>query len=180
MGVYCGLYSVTPEQIAAIARRPALAQLLWTDPGWESGRSLISRLFSRPTPACMKNLSESMSINLDKAWHGLHYLFSGVSGDAPLPQGFLLSGGKALGRGSRLVEPEQAREFGIFVRSLQLPSLRSHFQPAEMHALQIYPDIIWERDGNDALEWLLEFFDLLPPFFRDIEAEGHGYVLSIG
>jgi len=178
MGIYCSLYSASTEQLAAIARHPPFVNLLWGEAGWSSQRSFFSRLRHR-APSCLNDVSGSMQISLDKAWHGLHFLFSGSSAPGSLPASFLLAGGSDIGFDSRIVLPGEALQFGAFVASLGLDLLRARFDPAAMERLDVYPSVIWKRDGQEGLEWLLEFHDRLPGFFRDIAEEKHGYVITI-
>src|SRR5215211_327988 len=52
-------------------------------------------------------------LNLDKAWHGLHFLLAGTADGGTEPACYLLSGGEALGDNDemdvRLLRPDQVR-----------------------------------------------------------------------
>ena len=48
-----------------------------------------------------------------------------------------------------------------------------------MTDLDIYPTIIWERDGIDSLDYILEYHQQLWAFLRDVSADGLGCMILI-
>ena len=48
-----------------------------------------------------------------------------------------------------------------------------------MQALQIYPDIIWVRDGEEAFDYLIENFGPLVEFYAAAAERGDGVILSL-
>lgn len=181
MGTYCELRSVSPDQVDAISRHPALVQLFWTE-GWEhANASLLRRLVRRvrPIPEAMRDLSCSMAISLDKAWHGIHFLLTNGAQTSTFPASFILEGGQLLDSDSRLFTPQQAVLIRHFIDSTSVPSLRSHYLPEAMEKAGIYPEVIWRREGDEAFEWLLEFWGQISPFFRDVVSDGHGVIVTI-
>ena len=120
-----------------------------------------------------------MQMSIEKSWHGLHFLLCGAADEGALPASFLLAGGSDIGLNSRIVSPAEALRFGEFVNSLSAELLLSRYDPAAMEKLDIYPSIIWQREGQEAFDWLLEYYDRLVAFFRDTAEEGHGYVITI-
>ena len=47
--------------------------------------------------------------------------------------------------------------------------LRRNYNPAEMD--DVYPGIIWRRDGEEALQYLLDYFDELQAFYTEAAAQ---------
>jgi hypothetical protein len=124
------------------------------------------------------------SIDVDKAWHGLHYLLSGSAseGEGPLAQAILggESIGEDLGMGpARFLTPRQVGEIAEELGKLTIEDLRARYKPVEMTALQIYPELIWERDGEEGFDYLAENFEVMATFYRDAAARGDGVILSI-
>jgi len=187
MGITLLLRSASKAQLEALIAHPELIPYFLT--GGEIGAAPRGRTFwqrltgRRPEfPAPLSDLSQSMQIDLDKAWHGLHYLFTGTAGGETWPQGFLVGGGVALEDESEDVHaiwPAQLVECRDFVHSLTEHDLRAEYDPHEMDELDIYPDI-WLREGDEALEYVLEYFQTLSAFLRDAVAENQGCVISIG
>ena len=120
-------------------------------------------------------------LDLDKAWHGLHYLLTGTDFDGEEPLGFLLMGGEAVGdRGMgpiRAFTPAQLVDISRALEKLDGAELRRRFDPEEMTALNIYPDI-WMRDlEEDTLGYVLDAFERLKPFLREGVQRGLGLLV---
>ncbi len=99
------------------------------------------------------------SVDLDKAWHGLHWLLS--QDDAP-GEAAILGGeeiGEDLGYGpSRLLEPGEVKRVAAALAALEPGELRTRLDPAAMMREQVYPTIWLEPDIYDGY--------LLPAFLR--------------
>jgi hypothetical protein len=78
------------------------------------------------------------------------------------PAAFLLSGGLRIGtEDAHALTPRQVVEFRDYVHGLPEGLLRSRFDPKRMTELQIYPEIIWLRDGTEALDYVMELHQQL-------------------
>ena len=91
-------------------------------------------------------------LDLEKAWHGLHFLLTGAADGGTEPACFLLEGGEALGDDdevdARLLQPAQVRAFAEHLASLTPDELTRRFDPARMTKLRIYPEI-WQRSDEE-------------------------------
>ena len=91
--------------------------------------------------------------NLDKAWHGIHYLLTGTAWEGEAPENALVAGGTELpdpdeewGYGPpRCVDAASAAAFARAVEAISDEELAARFDPADMAAKEIYPTI-WDRD----------------------------------
>ncbi len=122
------------------------------------------------------------TFDVDKAWHGLHYLLTGTAYEGETPLRWAIMGDQDLGAdlgmgGSSFLTPGQVREVAAALGELTDAELRARFKPAEMAALDIYPDIIWERDGEDALDYVMENFAPLVRFYAEAAARGDAVIL---
>jgi hypothetical protein len=182
MGVTCAFKSASDEQLALLRREPKWLDLFFEPEDEPPPASWWSRLLRRPAapPEALLAQTECMATDLDKAWHGLHFLFTGTAEGGDLPAAFLYLGGEEIGPfGARLVSAAEARRIKDFVHSLSEDELRSRFDPARMDELKIYPEGIWRRDGDDGLDYLLGNFETLSAFLRDVTDEGQGFVMEI-
>lgn len=125
-------------------------------------------------------------VDLDKAWHGLHFLFTGASDGDDEPACYLLTGGEDVGEDewgdpvARMLSPDKVRSFGGFLNGFDRESLTARFDPARMTELEIYPDAIWERDKrDDALGYLLENFEALRAFVARAADSGDSVVVHV-
>jgi len=119
-------------------------------------------------------------IDVDKAWHGIHYLLTGsAEGGAP-PLSWAVMGGTEIGEDvgygpARLLTAEQVKTISDALPSEE--NFKRSFAPEAMDAAQIYPDGIWVADGDDALEYLVENYRAMAEFYRAAASRGDEAIL---
>jgi hypothetical protein len=126
-------------------------------------------------------------LDLQKGWHGLHFLFTGTALEAELPNGFLVSGGLDLDTedddsAPRLLNTDQVREIDAFLQSLSRDALMRRYDARRMTEFEIYPDAIWMRDTDrehPALDHLLDAFDELRAFIATTRERGEAVVVDV-
>lgn len=133
--------------------------------------------------------AEGEAVELDKLWHGLHYLLTGSADERPLPAGFLLSGGEDVGdddgdAAPRLLDPTQVRAIADLLAALDADELTRRFDATRMTELKIYPDPIWLRDedpdaAHTPLGWLLDAFAALRTFMAAAADAGDAVVVDV-
>ncbi len=119
-------------------------------------------------------------IDVDKAWHGIHYLLTGKVDEGAEPLSWAVLGGEEIGEEigygpARFLEPEQVHSIAAW-----LPDdivFKSRFDPQAMEKAKIYPEVIWVRDGDDALDYLVENYRELVAFYRSAAERGDGAIL---
>ena len=122
------------------------------------------------------------SLDVDKAWHGLHFLLTGTAWEGDPPLNFIL-GGEEIGEEdvgygpARGITNAELREVAAALEPITGDTLRARFDPAKMTALDIYPDI-WKRppEEDDTVGYLLEYFELLKPFIVKGAADGFALI----
>ena len=133
-----------------------------------------------------RDASPDEVLHLDKAWHGLHYLFTGEADGGEEPACFLMHGGEEFGDDGgdpfvQLLSPEKVRAFAAFLDVLDRETLQRRFEPARMVALDIYPSPIWERDEEyPPVRYLLDAYDDLRAFMSVAAKTGDSVVVWIG
>jgi hypothetical protein len=115
----------------------------------------------------------------DKAWHGIHYLLTGTAWEGHQPFSWAILGAADiapdLGMGpARYLTPDQVVRLAAALDSLTQEELTARFDPQDMQDKGIYPEVIWVRDGEQALDYLLENFAVMTDFYRDAAARGDG------
>ena len=123
------------------------------------------------------------SLYLDKSWDGLIYLLSG-SGIATTDLSNPDNLARAILSGDIIDEEKNEDwEYGYVhyrtvaetatlaarLAAIQKGELRRNYNPAEMD--DVYPGIIWRRDGEEALQYLLDYFDELQAFYTEAAAQ---------
>lgn len=120
-------------------------------------------------------------LDLDKSWHGLHYLLTGSAWEGESPSGFLINGGELIDldmTSARVFWPKQVAEIDEMLTSATENGLRRKFEPEAMMQEQVYPEI-WDRDPrkDDTLAWLISKFHELKQFVSS--ARSHGGCLVV-
>lgn len=130
---------------------------------------------------------EGTSIDLDKAWHGIHYLLTGTEWEGTGPAAFLLVGGKEVGDvdvgygPARALSAAEVRAAHDHLSGISDADLRARFDPADMMEQDIYPTI-WDRDpeDDDTLGYLIEYVGILRTFLAETVARKRGLLVHIG
>jgi hypothetical protein len=121
-------------------------------------------------------------LDLEKAWHGLHFLFTGTAWEGTEPGCFLLKGGEDLGEEGigdsvpRLLQPSLVQQFSTFLMRLTEEELTARYDPVRMTKLEIYPEM---SDRETGLEHLLDAFDEVRAFVRTAATEGDAIVILV-
>ena len=152
----------------------------------------FQRLFGRPArakaPAVDFPLApgEVDTIDLDKAWHGIHFMLTGTAWEGAPPLNFLLHGGTDIGEvevgygPARGMTAAEVKAVAGALAGIDEAFMRARFDPAQMTQLDIYPGI-WDRDpaDDDSLGYCLEYFSALRAFVMRAAERGVGLVISL-
>ena len=204
MGTYGTLRRATADDVVRLRANPALVEAFVHDepPAPASRRGGVFDFLRRllpfgvapppepppaPAPPPWRPASAGEVLYLDKAWHGVHFLLTGLADGGPEPAGFLLEGGEDVGGDewgepvARLLDPAQVRAFAAFLAALTADELARRFDPARMTALDIYPGVIWHRaaEDDDARRFVLDAAAELQTFVADAAAAGDAVVVCI-
>lgn len=119
------------------------------------------------------------SLDVDKAWHGIHYLLTGTAYGGDEPLSLAVIGGEEIGPevgygSARFLTPSQVSRVASALAEVSTEDLKKRFNPQDMTAKEIYPDDIWVRDGDVALDYLLEWYEPLVAFYRQAAARRDG------
>jgi hypothetical protein len=156
---------------------------------------LLSRLFgarpqanapSTPGPPLALTDGEGELCDLDKSWHGIHYLLTGRADESGTPLEFLVAGGTFVGDDDvgygppRVFTAAETREIAAALAAVTDEDLRSRFAPEAMMAAEIYPEI-WDRDptDDDTLGYLMENVALLREAMTTVTSRGHGLLVAL-
>ncbi len=130
-------------------------------------------------------LEDAPSCFLHKAWHAIHFLLTGSAEGAPLPEGYLLDGGLALGDPDpeemeaqpRLLSPEEVNAFAQVLRPLDEEELRRRVDHAAMVDASVYSI---GPDADEEFEFVAHYFEKLRTFITQAADAGHGAVITLG
>ena len=122
-------------------------------------------------------------LEVDKAWHGLHFLLTGTAWDGDFPLNFIVVGGEEVGEDlgygpARALRSEDVRKIDAALEPLTGDELGRRFDAERMTELQIYP-FGWSQDPDGELEYLLEFYGELRAFVRHTSEQGHALLVYL-
>lgn len=152
----------------------------------------FQRLFGRPArtkaPAVDFPLAQGEvdTIDLDKAWHGIHFMLTSTAWEGAPPLNFLMHGGTVIGEvevgygPARGMTAAEVQAVAAALAGIDEAFMRARFDPVQMTQLDIYPGI-WDRDPaeDDSLGYCLEYFGALRVFVMRAAERGAGLIISL-
>ena len=122
------------------------------------------------------------SLDLDKAWHGVHWLLTGSADETAHPTSDAILGGEPVGEDlgygpPRLLSPARVAAVAGRLAGVGHDDLQARLDPAAMQEAGVYPDI-WDEEG--VLESTLEpAVDDLRAFYAAAARAGECVILTI-
>jgi hypothetical protein len=159
MSMTTQLYAPTEEEI-----RPALQDA--------AAATLFFSMGNRTAPR----------LDLDKSWHGLHYLLTGSAWENEGPLAFLVTGDQMIDldpSSAHVFWKDQVEAIDDALRELTPEELRRRFDARAMIQAEVYPEI-WDRDPkqDDTLGWLIVHFEKLKAFVHEARLQGRCLAVS--
>jgi Domain of unknown function (DUF1877) len=149
---------------------------------------LFARLSSRNKPTVPLELGggEGELADLDKAWHGLHYLLTQSANGGTPPLDFLTAGGteiagQEVGYGpARAFRATEVKSISEALERVSAEDLRGRYDAAAMMRADVYPGI-WDRHppDDDPLGYLMENLDTLRGALRTLVNRKSGLVVTL-
>ena len=117
------------------------------------------------------------NLSLEKSWHGIHYLLTGVAEGGRAPLSWAVLGDKEipdpeklLGYGpARLLTPKQVSSVSKALSRFTKEKFRQHFKPDEMKAAKVYG-----AKGGEDLEYLWTYFQQLKTYYSQATKQHNG------
>lgn len=158
-GMRLTLVMVSPQEIQRLAR----------------DETAIARLVLEPK-------ADSV-LELDKEWHGIHFLLNGNAWSTRGPYGKVILGGKEIGGDlgygpARVLTPSEVADIATRLKSVSVDQLRRRYDPHAMMKAQVYPEV-WEREGLEAYEWLVTGYRQLVNFYVRAAEQRKAVILAI-
>lgn len=115
-------------------------------------------------------------MDLDKAWHAIHFTLNGKAWEGEEPLSLAVLGGEEVGEDlgygpARYLIPEQVNAVSTALSDITPEIFGGQFNHAVLAAAGIYPEI-WEDEGAGSLEYVLPFYDALRTFYRSAAERG--------
>jgi hypothetical protein len=153
----------------------------------------LSRLLDEPDlvteylaeePA-LEGFSPFIDLDIDKAWHAIHFLLTGSAWEGKPPLNFVATGGTELGEDngygpSRSLTAAQVRKLAVALEKYPTDALLKRFDPKALTAADVYPGI-WHLppEQDDTRGYVAEHYERLRRFVMEAAAAGHALIISI-
>jgi hypothetical protein len=129
------------------------------------------------------SVSNGNELDVDKAWHGLHFLLTGSAWAGSAPLNFIVAGGQEVGDDlgygpARGLTSADVLMIDAALEPLTRDDLRQRFDAHRMTELQIYPDG-WRHDPDGELDYLLEYYADLRAFVRRTAERGQALLVYL-
>ena len=163
MSMIGNLAEVTPAQLQKLREEPATVQeFIYADKG------------DRPVT----------HLDLDKAWHGIHFLLTGDAFGGEGPEALAVLGGNAFGEDvgygpTRYLVPEEVKAVADVLSTITRGPLHQRYVPETFEAADIYPTGIWENEDEQAFEWLMLCYEEVKAFYKHAADNGNAVLLYI-
>lgn len=133
--------------------------------------------------ALLEHNDPRRTLDIDKAWHGIHFLLVGQGEQTKDIRSLAIFGGKEIGDDvgygpARLLTVNEVKAIARALKSETTEKLRPRYDPKKMEALKIYPEI-WVRDGTEALTFLLENYAALAAFYEKASASNQAILIAL-
>jgi len=127
--------------------------------------------------------SKRPQLDLEKAWHGIHYLLTGDPSNTKGIAGQAILGGKEAGDDvgygpAKILSPKEVAIIAADLKNYSKETLKKRFDPAGFEKNGIYPTI-WLRDGDEAFDWLMTYYADLLKFYDQAKEKGDGLLIAI-
>lgn len=194
MSMIFNLRLATDAEIAALLEHPgAIERWLYgeeefppddTKPIWKFWKS------SAQQPPSISDQFGAQETDLDKAWHGLHYAFSGCSDESgTFPSNFML-GGRPIGDvdvgygPARCFGSEEVRQIDSFLRQFPPKRLAETVTAASIIEADLYPFSGGNAEEVEAtldedLDYLSEYFVIMAEFVASAVRERAGLIVYL-
>lgn len=107
--------------------------------------------------------------DVDKAWHGIHFLLTGSAWEGSGPEAFIVAGGTEIGDidvgygPARAFKSKDVHAIAERLKTIDKSSLETHCDKKAFFENEIYPEI-WDEEPEDCFGYLLEYFEMLKQF----------------
>lgn len=124
-------------------------------------------------------------LDIDKSWHGIHFLLTGSADGGEGPLAAAVFGGEEIGDDigygpARLLMPQEVQVVAAALEALGLEAFVARYAPEALTAEGIYPDGIWSEDPAEARDYLVDNFKELLGFYAKASRAGAGILMWVG
>lgn len=116
------------------------------------------------------------NLDVDKAWHGIHYLLAGDTAEGQPPLANAVLGGTEIGDDvgygpARYLTVDEVRAVADALRDITPEKFRTRYVAAELLKNEIYPEI-WNDADDGAIGYLTTWYEALRDYYIEAASKG--------
>ena len=191
MGMIGCFYALKDQDLEAIIEQPGRIKTLWDAPVIQpKPPSLLGKLFGAkpaapPPEDPWKPSEKAQEFDVDKAWHGIHFLLTGSDWEGEGPLAFVLYGGREIKEDLGYVPPHgftsaEVKEISKALDALNVQALHDQADPAQFKANEIYPEIWDTEPKEECIGYVTESLKELRDFVRKTAESNRGLIAYLG
>lgn len=151
------------------------------------GAGIIQRLDANPElldEFLSDQLESEHSMDVDKSWHCIHFMLTGDAEGGKAPLAWAIMGGEDCGEDAgygpaRILQPGQVKDVAAALSAIDRAEFISRYDPVAMKSADIYLSDMCVRDGDEALEYIVEHYLRLVQFYQSAAERGDGVALLL-
>lgn len=188
-------YALSDADLDAIVDQPKRVEKLWAEEMAQFERerpapSFLARLFGGKSAKkvdadAWKPSAKAEAFDVDKAWHGIHFLLTGSDWEGEGPLAFILHGGREIKHDLGYGPPHgfnatDVKEIARALATLDLPALYDKADPAEFTRLEIYPTIYNSEPKEECIGYVIDNLKDLREFVQKTAAADRALIAYLG
>lgn len=122
-------------------------------------------------------------LDIDKAWHGIHFLLTQSTWGGGEPLDFIVQGGTEIGVDDivysppRAFVPDQVGRISSALSEFSPAMLRERYDAVALSQAEVYPGI-WSQDDESA-DYLVSYFESLKNFIAGAVSQGEALIVYL-
>ena len=122
-------------------------------------------------------------LDIDKAWHAIHYTLNGSAWEGEAPLFLVILGGREIGEDvgygpARYLTSTEVVDVAAALATIGPERFAARFDPVAMDAAEVYPQI-WQRDGAEGLAYVQDYYAQLSSFYRTAAERGDAVLIYL-
>lgn len=123
-------------------------------------------------------------IDLDKAWHAIHFTLTGSVWEGAEPLYLVILGGTEFGEDygygpPRYLTPDQVKAVSSALEPLTPDVFSGMFDSDALTREKIYPKVFWASEEDGGLEYVLDNYLNVREFYRTAAERGDAMIVSM-